>query len=295
MAVADMVVEKPLIATGKGAQLFRASASADWHSRQVTIHIYSVTTAGKKITDHANCKVDYGNRDEWLTEWKRSAYLIRSRIDILKQSVDDGQSHKLKAGMTYKLFGALVDYDQSYQGMREVVLDSVRLEATARVEFQTTVKDGEFYFSPYWIDSLGHLAGFVMNANDGIDSKSTVFVNHGWESMRCATRFSREKAYETYVRMQNVSGTMYAGDVYIFDKDTVVAIYHGVKVSLVWHFELIWILTRNSSKAFPVVSLTIYCHQEALLCLRRSQKPSQSIKPRQRSSASKQKRHKATR
>lgn len=233
MAVSDMVVDKPLIATGKGAQLFQASASADWQTGQVIIHIYSVTAAGKKITDHANCKVNYAPKDEWLTEWKRSTYLIRSRIDILKQSVEDGQSHKLKAGMAYKLFGALVDYSQSYQGMREVVLDSAQLEATARVEFQTTEKDGDFYFSPFWIDSLGHLAGFVMNANDGIDSKSTVFVNHGWESMRCATKFSREKIYQTYVRMQNVSGTMFAGDVYIFDKDTVVAVYHGVKVSLV--------------------------------------------------------------
>lgn len=233
MAVSDMVVAKPLIATGKGAQLFRATATADWNTRQVTIIIYSVTTAGKKITDHANCKLIFANKDEWLKEWKRGAYLIRSRIDDLRHSVEEGQSHKLKSGMAYKLFGALVDYDQSYQGMREVLLDSAQLEATALVEFQTAKEDGEFYLSPYWIDSLGHLAGFVMNANEKIDSKTTVFVNHGWESMRCATRFSREKSYRTYVRMQDVGGTMFAGDVYIFDEDTVVAIYQGVKVSVV--------------------------------------------------------------
>ena len=231
MAVSDMVVAKPLIATGKEAQLFRAMATADWKSRQVTISIYSVTPAGKKIFDHANCKLGYANKDEWLKEWKRGAYLIRSRIDNLRHSVEDGQSHKLKNGMAYKLFGALVEYGRSYQGMQEILLDSAQLEATARVEFQTTKEDGEFYFSPYWIDSLGHLAGFVMNANDAIDSKQTVFVNHGWESMRCATRFSREKTYRTYVRMQNVEGTMFAGDVYIFDEDTVVAVYQGVKVS----------------------------------------------------------------
>ena len=237
MTVSDMVVEKPLIATGKGPQLFRASASADWKFHQVTIHIYSVTTDGKKVTDHANCMVKYASKDEWLKEWKRNAYLIRTRIDTLKQSVDDGQSHKIKCGMAYKLFGALVDYGLSYQGMQEVVLDSAQLEATARVKFRTTEKDGTFYLSPYWIDCLGHLAGFVMNANDGIDSKSSVFVNHGWESMRCATSFSQERAYQTYVRMQNVGGTMFAGDVYIFDEDTVVAIYQGVKVGLVWLFE----------------------------------------------------------
>ncbi|KAK4692542.1 hypothetical protein P7C71_g4683, partial [Lecanoromycetidae sp. Uapishka_2] len=229
MAVSDMVVEKPLIATGKGAQLFRASASADWKSRQVTIHIYSVTAEGKKTTDHAHCKVNFATTDEWLKEFKRNAYLIRNQISTLKRSVDDGQSDKIKGGLAYKLFGAIVEYGRSYQGMQEVVLDSAQHEATARIEFQTTEQDGDFYFSPYWVDSLGHLAGFTMNANDKTDSKSTVFINHGWEDMRCATRFSREKTYQTYVRMQNVGGTMFSGDVYIFEEDTVVAIYQGVK------------------------------------------------------------------
>lgn len=233
MAVSDMLVEKPLIATGKGPQLFRASASADWKSRQVTMHIYSVTAEGRKTTDHAHCKINYASSSEWLKEFKRNAYLIRTQINTLKQSVDEGQSDKIKGGMAYKLFGAIVEYGSSYQGMQEVVLDSDQHEATARIKFQTTGEDGDFYFSPYWVDSLGHLAGFTMNANDKTDSKSTVFVNHGWEDMRCATTFSREKIYRSYVRMQNVGGTMFAGDVYILDEDTVVAIYQGVKVGLI--------------------------------------------------------------
>lgn len=234
MAISNMVVDKSLLANEKGAQLFRAAASADWKSRQVTMNFYSVTTDGKKTVDLANCVIEYASKDEWLKEWKRNAYLIRSRIDNLKQSVDEGQSDKIKRAMVYKLFGAVIDYGPSFRAMQEVVIDSAQLEATARVEFQSTEEDGQFYLGPYWIDSLGHLAGFVMNANGETDSKITVYVNHGWESMRCATRFSREKTYQTYVKMQNVGGTMFAGDVYIFDEDTVVAVYQGVQVSPVW-------------------------------------------------------------
>ena len=230
MDVSDMTVNKPLIATGNGPQLFRASASADWNARRVLIDFYSVTAHGKKTADHANCIVNFEDTDGWLKEWRRNAYLISSRIDSLEQGVDQGQSHKVKRGLAYKLFGALVDYGQCYQGMQEVTLNSAQLEATARVRFQTTEKEENHYFSPYWVDSLGHIAGFVMNANDGVDSKRQVFVNHGWDSMRCATRFSREKTYQNYVRMQNVGGTMYAGDTYIFDGEDVVAVYHGVKV-----------------------------------------------------------------
>ncbi len=230
MNVSEMTVSKPLIASGNGPQLFRASASADWDARRLFMNFYSVTADGKKIADHANCAVILEDTATWLKEWKRNAYLIKGRIDSLEQGVDQGQSHKVKRGLAYKLFGALVDYGQCYQGMQEVILNSAQLEATARIKFQTTEKEENHYFSPYWVDSLGHIAGFVMNANDGIDSKRQVFVNHGWDSMRCTTRFSRDRVYQNYVRMQNIGGTMYAGDTYIFDGDDVVAIYQGVKV-----------------------------------------------------------------
>ncbi len=232
MDVSDMTVNKPLVAIEKSPQLFRASASADWKARRVLINFYSVNSDGKKTLDHANCTVKLEDSRKWLKDWRRNAYLIKSRIESLEKGVDQGQSHKVKRGLAYKLFSALVDYGPCYQGMQEVTMNSAQLEATARVRFQTTEKEENHYFSPYWIDSLGHLAGFVMNANDGIDSKRQVFVNHGWDSMCCAIQFSRNKTYQTYVRMQEIVGTMYAGDTYIFDGDEVVALYQSVKVKL---------------------------------------------------------------
>lgn len=225
-----MAVNKPLTVTGNNPRLFRASASADWSARRLLINFYSVTANGTKMADHANCTVIFEENGDWLKEWRRNAYLIRSRIDSLEKDVDEGQSHKIKRGLAYKLFGALVNYSQSYQGMQEVTLNSSQLEATAKIRFQTTIAEENHYLSPYWIDSLGHVAGFVMNANDSLDSKHQVFINHGWDSMRCVRRVSREKTYQNYVRMQNIGGTMYAGDTYIFDGEDVVAIYQGVKV-----------------------------------------------------------------
>jgi naphtho-gamma-pyrone polyketide synthase len=131
--------------------------------------------------------------------------------------------------MAYKLFAALVDYDNNYKSMQEVILDSEQYEATARVKFQAEA--GSFHRNPFWIDSLGHLSGFVMNANDATDSKNNVFVNHGWDSMRCLKKFSADATYQTYVKMQPWQGTIYAGDVYVFEGDDIVAVYGGVKVS----------------------------------------------------------------
>lgn len=228
MDVADMVVKNPLIATGE-KQLFRSSAVADWSAKQIAVQIYSVNLEGKRTIDHANCTVKLGDNDAWLADWKRNSYLIKSRIDALHKGVDGGQTHKIKRGMAYKLFGAIVNYEQQYKGMEEVVLNSDDLETSTRVNFQKDPSNGKYYLSPYWIDSLGQVTGFTMNANDAVDSKTQVFVNHGWDSMRVATKLSADKTYQTYVKMQNIGGTMHAGDVYIFEEDTVVAVYGGVK------------------------------------------------------------------
>ena len=231
--VTNMIIEKPLIATGSGPQLFRASCTLTWEARCASVKLYSVTSEGKKIADHCRCTVLFEDKEAWRRDWRRNAYLIKSRIESLDKDVDQGESHKLKRGLAYKLFSALVDYSPHYQGMQEVILNSKQLEATAKVEFQTTEKEEDHYFSPCWVDSLGHIAGFIMNANDGNDSKRQVFINHGWESMRCATRFSRGPTYRTYNRMQLVEGTVYAGDTYIFNGDEVVAVFKGVKVGMI--------------------------------------------------------------
>jgi naphtho-gamma-pyrone polyketide synthase len=227
--VADVKVEKPLIAIpNEGPQILRVSASADWSTNIVSLSLYSLGAGGAKLADHATCKVRITENQTWIEDWKRISYLIRSRITSLNKSVDEGDANKLKRGMVYKLFGAVVGYDRIYQGMQEVVLDSNELEATANVSFQ--VDDNGFFMNPCWIDSLGHIAGFIMNGNDNIESKTQVFVNHGWDRMRCATKFSKDKRYQTYNRMQLSSGTMYSGDTYILEEGNIVAVFEGVKV-----------------------------------------------------------------
>lgn len=232
MDVSNMVVSKPVIAQENGTkQLLRVSATADWSSQAAQLQFYTVSDEGKKLADIAKCILKFSGRDSWIKKWKRNEYLIKTRIEKLQTGVNDGQSHKIKRGMAYRLFGALVDYEQKYRGMEEVIMDSAAFEATARVKLQATDDHGSFYFPPFWIDSLGHLSGFVMNANDTVDP-SQAFTNHGWDSMRCTTKFSVEKTYQTYVKMQNIGGTTYSGDIYILEEGSIVAVFGGNTVSL---------------------------------------------------------------
>ena len=229
MNVSNMEVYKSFIVetTGSKTQILRLSATASLSQNRADLLFSS--TSGKSTVEHASCHVEYGSGESWLSEWQRSHYLISGRVESLKKAASAGTAHRMLRGMAYKLFASFVDYDNKYRGMEDVILDSHQLEATSSISFQTSENDGNFVFSPYWIDSLAHLAGFVVNGNEILDSGKQVYISHGWESMRFAEPISATKTYRSYVKMQPAGANMVSGDVYIFDGDKIVGLVGALK------------------------------------------------------------------
>lgn len=112
-------------------------------------------------------------------------------------------------------------------------LNSANFEATSRVNFQTDEKDGTFLCNPYWIDSLAHLSGSVLNGNDAVDSREVCYISHGWKSMRIARSVLRTTKYRSYVKMQPASNTVMSGDVYILEGNAVIGVVGGLKFQYV--------------------------------------------------------------
>lgn len=244
--VANVKVANPLIARpDETTHLIRVTARAVWSNNLgqyiISVSVSSVNHQGKATTSHVTFEVHVTPNQSWLGEWKRNAHLITSRIDSLMNGVDNGTTHKIKRGMAYKLFSTLVHYSPDYRGMSEVLLDSERLEAVSIVSFQTDPgRAGDFIVDPRWIDSLGHIAGFIMNASDSLADDAAVetpqvFVNHGWDRMRIAELLQMGKTYRAYNRMQLIEKDTYAGDTYILDGERIIAIFEGVTVSLTLH------------------------------------------------------------
>ncbi|KAF4455874.1 Type I Iterative Polyketide synthase (PKS) [Fusarium albosuccineum] len=226
--VGKMQIGKSLVLNPDlSSQLFRVSAAATWSDSSIKFSIYSVNDQGGKTITHATCTVKFTPGKLWADEWKRNAYLIRSRIKALRQSVEHGEAHRMKQAIVYRLFANIVEYSKDYRNMNEIVLDSKELEAFATSQFQ--VDDRGFYFNPQWMDSVGGVAGFIMNGNDSPHPKAEVFINHGWEGFKYISRLEQGKTYHSYNRMQLVEGTLYAGDTYIFDGDEIVAIIQQIQ------------------------------------------------------------------
>lgn len=234
--VSNMKVEAPLIALpSEKTHSFRVNAEAKWDLNQIQMSLGSVNETGMVVRRHATFVVLLTPAQTWAQEWKRLTHLVQGRVESLATGVASGSCHHIKRGMTYKLFSALVDYSKEYQGMKDVIIDSDQLEAVSTVEFQ--VGPEGFHLNPRWIDSLGHIAGFIMNANDSLANKSTVFVNHGWDHLRIAEPMEAGKKYRVYNRMQLVEKSLYAGDTYIFDRGQIIAVFEGVKVRPVFKLQ----------------------------------------------------------
>ncbi|KAI0476858.1 hypothetical protein F4859DRAFT_514189 [Xylaria cf. heliscus] len=250
MDVRGMEVHKPLlIQPGATKQIIRVVASYKVSSEIVEVKFSSQDN--NVCQDHAHCVVLFGDGNEWQSNWMRNAYLINARMNHLITSSTMGQTHKILRPMVYKLFAALVTYDPKYQGMEEVYLDSNLLEATAYVKFATDDSDGIFTYSPYWIDSIAHLSGFVLNGADTAP-EDCVFISHGWKSMKIVAQLSASIRYQSYVRMQETDTPgVLSGDVYFFEGDRVVAVCEDLRFQRIKRTILDHLLPRTAPSGIP--------------------------------------------
>ena len=247
MDLTSMEVFRPLVVDEETSQVLKVSASRKASDQAVKIIISSQGKYGSQ--DHADCTVVYGDGQQWMDEWQMNAYLIQSRVDQLVQPVDPTKVHRLLKEMIYKQFQTVVTYSKQYHNIDEIFMDCELNETAANIKFQPAAGNGSFIYSPYWIDTVAHLAGFVLNASTKTPA-DTVFISHGWRSFRIAAPLSDERTYRGYVRMQPIGtrGVM-AGDVYIFDGDQVVVVCKGIKFQTIKRNVLHSLLSQGRQEA----------------------------------------------
>lgn len=162
-------------------------------------------------------------------------------------------------------------------------MSEVLNEAAAKLKFRTSPPGTVFTYSPYWIDSIVHLAGFVLNGHV-TTAQDDVFISHGWESLKIAAPLSEVHEYTSYVRMQPV-GTkgVYVGDVSIFQDDQIVAACSGLKFQKLKKNILLTLLkgTSNTKRTSPAANTeSLYKPAKELISKQYFQVPTTSIKPK---------------
>jgi acyl carrier protein len=177
----------------------------------------------------ATANLYFDDPSQWLSSWVPFNHLIQGRIQDLERMAESGIANRFTNSMAYLLFGAnLVEYAPKYRGMQSVVMHG--LEAFADVEL-TKEKSGSWTVPPYFIDSVAHLAGFVMNVSDAMNAKTHYCVTPGWKSMRFSKPLAAGAKYRSYVKMipTTEDPNAFFGDVYVLQDDAIVGMVGGIE------------------------------------------------------------------
>lgn len=231
MDVRNLNVLKGLVSQKyiKTPQLIRVSAEIDdIDSGVAQLKWYNVTPAGEVEDPFASAELYFGQAKAWLDSWSPMTHLIQSRIEALEQMSVRGEATRFSHSMAYRLFANnLVDYASKYRGMQSVVLHE--LEAFADVTLSNE-KSGSWTKPPQYIDSVAHLAGFIMNCSDAMDTQNNFCVTPGWKSMRFAAKFQAGGKFRSYVKMIPTAEdpSIFMGDVYILQNGAIVGMVGGI-------------------------------------------------------------------
>ncbi|KAI0439705.1 hypothetical protein F4803DRAFT_568126 [Xylaria telfairii] len=232
MNIVNLVVTKGLVAQKFTTvpQLIQVSISTnDINAERACLTWQNLDSHGILGEAFATAEVEFGDPTEWLESWVPYTHLVLGRIGALDGLAEKGVANRFSKNMAYLLFANnLVDYAASYRGMQSVVMNG--LEAFADVTLTSGKGTGTWTVAPHFIDSVVHLAGFVMNVSDAIDTRTKFCFTPGWKSMRFARPLEAGGKYRSYVKMiQTEDVTVYLGDVYVLQDDTIVGFVGGIK------------------------------------------------------------------
>ncbi|KKY35457.1 putative polyketide synthase [Diaporthe ampelina] len=200
MDLSDMEIFSPCVVSPDADQRQVLLVTATQNSPSSPVALVFSTSYDDEETyrQNARCVVHLTSKAAAFSDANKNLYLIQDRAEMLRRKEPEGDVHKLKKKMIYKLFNTVVDYSPRYFGMEDLLLSSDRPESCARLCFDTPAEHENFVHNPFWIDSLAQVGGFSLNDNPP-SGQDDVYISHGWQSMRILRRLSEQENYACYV------------------------------------------------------------------------------------------------
>ncbi|PYH64196.1 non-reducing polyketide synthase encA [Aspergillus vadensis CBS 113365] len=208
-------------------QWLRVRADADLKNLSVRMSFEHALEDGHGSRETlATGVVTYGDSQIWSDEWDTQTELLLSRIEVLYRLAQEGQASRLSGNLVYTLFKTLVDYSEKYRGIQSVVLH--HLEGVAEVSLPPG-EDG-WTAAPNYIDSVSHVAGFILNGSNALDDHDTVYVMDGWKSMKFSQPLVPGARYQSYTSLKPAKEKhgFYISDVFVVRDGQIVGQIRGM-------------------------------------------------------------------
>lgn len=171
---------------------------------------------GPMSYDLGSCKFQVVDNKKLQGDWDKTSYFINARMNDVIRAAKEGDGHRFKPSIFYSLFSNTVKYAGPYMGLQEAYVSTDFKEAVAEVVLQQDPTDANTKSSPYWSDSLVHLAGFVANVNPA-RPEGRMFMMGGFDKSEQTAELAAGGKYFSYVRVTKNEGESFICDVFVFD------------------------------------------------------------------------------
>nr|C5H882.1 RecName: Full=Non-reducing polyketide synthase rads2; Short=NR-PKS rads2; AltName: Full=Radicicol biosynthesis cluster protein s2 [Floropilus chiversii]ACM42403.1 RADS2 nonreducing polyketide synthase [Floropilus chiversii] len=220
---------------------------------QVSWRASSAPSKGGLSYDLGSCVLEVRKDVQRLqADWDRTSYFVKARMDEVVRTAQDGHGHRFQPDIFYILFAPTVEYDSQYKCIKEAYVSSDFSEAVAEIELREDPSSTRFMASPYWGESIVHLAGFTVNANpeNHLTASGTSFINSGFENFEQTVAFEAGKTYFTYVRVSRKDKGTRSCEVFVFDSDSrMIAQCSGLEFHEISNATLKQVLSGGKSKS----------------------------------------------
>lgn len=227
MSIRDINITQALnIADTTPDSVIRVVSSHDATENAAHIQFFSQT--GDKTSSHGECRVVFEAGPIGSLDMSQS-FLLKSRINSLKEQARSKGAHWLLKPIIYQLFSNVVEYSSTYQSLEDVALDAACNDAIATVRVPEVSQLGKFHLSPYCADASVQLTGFILNSGLRY-AKDIACLATGFDSWQSTKDLSAGKTYTVYACLHDLPNShIVQGDCYVFQDDMIIQATRGIK------------------------------------------------------------------
>ena len=192
-------------------------AVLDQSTDVVTVRFLAHKGAAATPIEYGSCVVRLNQSEAPITQaWSRMQPLVKARVRSLDELLRPRQVHAMDKTLFYRVFSEIVDYSAPFHAVEEATIAADFRDGVMTLHLAPTLDLGTFTCSPFAIDALVHIAGFLLNA-DVRKPKNEVHIANHIGSLRVLGDLSSNGPFRAYttVRDQDAKTGTSLCDVYL--------------------------------------------------------------------------------
>ncbi|KAK8017980.1 polyketide synthase [Apiospora marii] len=229
MTLQDMLLTKAVVLTPGSSPVVLVTASYTRSSAFVDVSFSQASDGkGKPGASVGSCRVAIAasaaasvTPKPLTPEQNQTLFLVKTRMQQLRELATAGTAHKLLRPVVYRLFGDFVRYGPDYRSLDEVIVSAGSQDALASLTASAASASANCTLSPFLYDGVHQLTGFLLNNSIRSDDDQVIYIAEGFGESRQWQPLVPGRSYTTYASGQDVDATGAAVEAtsYVFDAE----------------------------------------------------------------------------